>query len=84
MVSGIPLFPWDRMMWEKADWVESTNDRVKLFSILIMVGVVGLGAWQVSLASSPTIGKKSSFRGFQEYMLIYSLSTCDHSSSASI
>lgn len=28
---------------------ESTNDRVKKFSILIMIGVVGLGGWQVSL-----------------------------------
>ena len=56
MVSLISLFPLERMMSEIADGVESTNDRVKLFSILIMVGVVGLGAWQVSLASSPTIG----------------------------
>jgi len=32
-----------------ADEVESTNDRVKTFSILIMVGIIGLGAWQVRL-----------------------------------
>lgn len=32
---------------------ESTNDRVKKFSILIMIGVVGLGGWQVSL-KTPT------------------------------
>ena len=30
-----------------ADDLESTNDRVKTFSILIMVGIIGLGAWQV-------------------------------------
>jgi hypothetical protein len=34
-----------------ADEIESTNDRVKMFSILIMVGIVGLGAWQVSTPS---------------------------------
>lgn len=28
--------------------VESTNTRVKNFSILIMIGIVALGAWQVS------------------------------------
>lgn len=33
-----------------AEAVESTNDRVKLFSIMIMVGIVALGAWQVSSA----------------------------------
>ena len=32
-----------------ADGIESTNDRVKTFSILIMVGIIGLGAWQVRL-----------------------------------
>jgi len=29
--------------------VESTNNRVKWFSLLLMVGTIGLGAWQVSL-----------------------------------
>jgi len=28
--------------------VESTNSRVKWFSILLMTGTIGLGAWQVS------------------------------------
>jgi len=35
-----------------ADGIESTNDRVKTFSILIMVGIIGLGAWQVRISSS--------------------------------
>ncbi|KAK1924708.1 putative endoplasmic reticulum vesicle protein 25 [Papiliotrema laurentii] len=29
------------------DTNESTNDRVKIFSILLMLGVIGLGAWQL-------------------------------------
>jgi hypothetical protein len=31
----------------KADVAESTNDRVKWFSIVITVGIVALGAWQL-------------------------------------
>jgi hypothetical protein len=45
----LPNHPLERMyhLSDEADRVESTNDRVKNFSILIMIGVVGLGAWQV-------------------------------------
>lgn len=38
-----------RLTLTDANRVESTNDRVKTFSILIMVGIVALGGWQVSI-----------------------------------
>lgn len=33
----------------RADEAESTNERVKWFSLLLMFGIIALGAWQVSL-----------------------------------
>ena len=32
-----------------SDEAESTNERVKWFSLLLMFGIIALGAWQVSL-----------------------------------
>ena len=50
MVSQLPLYSHQLQHGcvMCADNLESTNDRVKLFSIMIMVGIVALGAWQVS------------------------------------
>ena len=36
-------------------FLESTNERVKNFSILILIGIVALGIWQVSRAQGPCI-----------------------------